>query len=329
MNKAGYPLGSVGVAARVGELPNFPSQDPGVLARYLCNAYATGAEVDFHRVDRKLWGIALDWLVGQAMLDVVGFAAPRLTLAYPQSRYLKTIAAIFARVPPPTNDATFAAFRDDPTQEVQIIPHAGASAALLAFCGGAQKMGIPLNLIHRWFGQLGVHVIYLRDYRRNLFDNGIQCLASDLAGTLGILRKIIANLEIQRVVCYGNSLGGYGALRYALELPSEAVLSFAGPTNLVPPLETHPLPRRRVPQGLNLRPLYQHANCAPRAHLVYSEHNAFDRAQASNFAGLPTVSLEMVPGATEHNVFLDVLFQGRYERLIQWLVDPHRGAGPP
>jgi pimeloyl-ACP methyl ester carboxylesterase len=330
MNRTGHPLGPVRAAACVGELPKLPSQDPAVLAQHLCNAYEIGAEVDYHRVDRKLWGFALNWLVGQAMLDVIGFAAPRLTLAYPESRYLKTIAAIFARLPPPANDAAFAAFRDDATQEVQIVPRIGANAVLLAFCGGAQKMGIPLNLIHRWFGQLGVHVIYLRDHRRRLFDNGVQSLASDLTGTLQILRKIIANLEVQRVVCYGNSFGGYAALRYAVELPSEAVLSFAGPTNLVPRVGTHPMPRRPgIPAGLNLCALYQHADCAPRAHLVYAEHNVFDRKQASNFADLPTVTLEMVPGATEHNVFLDVLFQGRYERLIQWLVDPYRGAGSP
>jgi pimeloyl-ACP methyl ester carboxylesterase len=314
----------------VGELPNDAPRDPGEIAQYLCGAYKTGVEIDFHRVDRKLWGLALDWLIDRSMLDVAMFAAPRLALAYPETRFLQTIAAIFARLPPPCDHASFAAFRDDVTREVQIIPRTGASAALLGFCGRAQRMGMPLNLIHRWFGQLGVHVIYLRDYQGKNYDNGIRSLAPDLGGTLQALREVIASLGVQRVVCYGNSLGGYGALRYALELQSEAVLCFAGPTSLVPGVDNILLREQRgVVPGLNLRPLYQRASCAPRTHLVYSEHHAFDRAQASNFAGLPTVSLEMAHGASGHDVLLHVLFHGRYERLIRWLVDPHRVAGAP
>jgi pimeloyl-ACP methyl ester carboxylesterase len=316
--------------AGVGELPNVAWQDAGEIAQYLCGAYNAGAEVDFHRVDGKLWGLALGWLIDRSVLDVATFAAPRLARAYPETRFFHTMAAILARLPAPCDDAPFAAFRDDVTREVQMIPRAGASAVLLGFCGRAQQIGMPLNLIHRWFGHLGVHVIYLRDYQGKNYDNGIRSLAPDLGGTLRALRETIAGLGVQRVVCYGNSLGGYGALRYALELQSEAVLCFGAPTNLVPDFGNIRLREKRgVAPGLDLRPLYQRASRAPRTHLVYAEHHASDRTQASNFAGLPTVSLEGVHGASGHDVFLRVLLDGRYERLVRWLVDPHRRAGAP
>lgn len=302
----------------------------GDLARYLCFARKAGVDVDFHKIDKKLWGLALEDLIYHHPLDVATFAAPQIARAFPEAAYFQTMMAVLAGLPPQSDDASFAAFRDDSALEVQIVPRVGARAALIGFCGRAQKMGMPLNLIHRWFGRLGVHVIYLRDYQSTTYDNGIRSLATDLTGTLRALREIIADLGVKRLVCYGNSLGSYGALRYALELHAEAVLAFAGPTTLDPGFKDFSLlAQRRVAPGLDLRPLYHTASHAPRAHIVFGELHAFDRAHAINFAGLPTVSLEMAPGCKSHEVFLYALFNGRYERLVQWLVDPHRGSRPP
>jgi hypothetical protein len=129
-------------------------------------------------------------------------------------------------------------------------------------------------------------------------------------------------------VCYGNSLGSYGALRYALELQAEAALAFAAPTNLLPNFGNF-IDKQNSEPGIDLRPLYESARYTPRVHLVYGEYHAFDRAQAINFLGLPTVTLEMAPGWRNHDVFLHTIFVGRYETLIQWLVDPNRTAGRP
>jgi len=305
-------------------------RDRTELARYLCRIYESGAEIDFQRVDRKLWGVALDRLIYEPRLDVAAFAAPRMALAFPEITYFQTMASLFAFLPPPTDDPSFAAFRDDVTREMQVVPRAGASVVLLAFCGRAQRIGMPLNMIHRWFGQLGVHFIYLRDYQRANYDKGIQSVAPDLPTTFGVLRQVIAELGASRVVCYGNSLGTYGALRYALELQAEAVLTFAGPTNLTPSfVGSSMLERMRVAPGIDLRPLYEDASCAPRAHLVYPEHEPDDRAQAENFSGLPNVTLEMALDASDHFSCLHAIFEGRYERLLEWLIDPYRSAGAP
>src|SRR5690349_11653605 len=125
------------------------------LAQQLCETYT----MDFHRVDKKLWGPVLQWLVDQSQDDVAKFAASRLALAYPEE-FFQTREAILSRMPPPCDDTAFAAFRDDVTREVQIIPRKGASAVAFGFCGNAQKLGLSLNLMHRWFGQLGAHVVY-------------------------------------------------------------------------------------------------------------------------------------------------------------------------
>ncbi len=312
------------------------SRRPDDLANYLGAAAMLDAEIEFFRVDEKLWAVALDRLITRAMLQEAVIAAERLASAYPASRFVQTMAAILGRLPGAPDDESFAAFCDDSPLEVQVVPRDQAEVVLIGFCGSAQRMGMPLNLIHRWFGLLNAHVIYLRDYSRKNYDNGVGSLGPDLATTLSALRELIDALGASRVVCYGNSLGGYGALRYGLELQAEAVLNFAGPTFLDPSeVEHNPgqaeqvLQRRRVTPGINLRPLYERAAATPRVHLVYSELNPYDRVHAANFAGLPNVTIEAVHGQATHDAFLPTLFEGRYEPLIRWLVDPNRSAGMP
>lgn len=309
---------------------SFPtSRQPDDLASYLSTASALDAEVDFYRVDEKLWALALDRLIARAMLEEAVLAGQRLAAAYPASRFFATMAGILARLPPACNDTAFAAFCDDPRLEVQVIPRDQADVVLLGFCGRAERMGMPLNLIHRWFGLLNAHVIYLRDYSRNHYDNGIDSLGPGLAGTLSALRELINALGPDRIVCYGNSMGGYGALRYGLELQAEAVLGFAAMTILEANEGEQLFQQRRLAPGIDLRPLYQRAATTPRVHLVYSEHYLKDRIQALNFEGLPNVTIEAARCEVSRQAVLHALFGGRFEPLIRWLVDANRGAGMP
>jgi hypothetical protein len=137
------------------EPPTPVSSDPDDLARYLCAAHAAGAEVDFRRVDRKRWGLALESLLYLPALDVAATVAPALAAEFPEVTYFETMAEVFRRLPEANSDATVAAFRDDVGKEVQVVRCPGASVVVLGFCGSAQKMGLPLNVIHRWMGRLG------------------------------------------------------------------------------------------------------------------------------------------------------------------------------
>jgi len=307
----------------------FPrSRQPEEFTEYLCRTHAAGIEVDLRRADGKIWAMGLDGLINNSRMDVARALAPRMAAAFPGTSYFRTMATLFDRLPEPCDDPSFAAFRDDKAKEVQTVARAGANCVLLAFCGRTQRIGMPIDLIHRWFGPLGVHVIYLRDYEGHNYDQGIRSLSGDMASTLLALREIIAGLRVNRIVCYGNSLGSYGALRYALELEAEAALAFAAPTNLLPHFGNF-IDKQNAEPGIDLRPLYENKRYTPRVHLVYGERHPFDRAQAVNFRGLPTVTLEMAPDWNHHDVFLHAIFVGRYEPLLRWLVDPNRTAGRP
>jgi len=300
------------------------------LAERAIATIAMGEQPPLFASDEKHWILAMEDLIKLGALETAAVLAPALAADFPALSYFRTMAMILAQMPRAVDDSAFTAFADDPTAEVQTARRQGARALLIAFCGTALKAGLPLNLLHRWLGEIRVHVVYLRDFRRLNYDEGVPALASSYEDTLHALQLIADDLGAERVVCYGNSLGGYAALRYGLDLGADAVLCFAGPTNLSDSFRGAEFRKRYAgTEGLDLRPLYQSAQRPPRAHLVYGEACAEDKAQAGNFAGLPSVTLAGVSDWNDHNVFLYALQRRTFGNHFAWLADPNRDVGGP
>ena len=133
--------------------------------------------------------------------------------------------------PAPVGEGDFA---DDPASDVQIARRAGCDTVLLAFCGQGHEIGPPMPMMHRWLGGLGASVVYLRDFNGCKYLGGIKSLAADRPASLEALRRIVDQLGGRRILCYGNSAGGFGALDYGLALGADAILCMAGATNLDP-----------------------------------------------------------------------------------------------
>jgi hypothetical protein len=291
------------------------------LARHLVKCSHHRLQPRFDGADEKLWVLSLDLLIQRQQLDAASYAAPRLADAFPGVTYLQRMATILERLPPAGGDQAFANFVDDPKVDFQIWPRVGASTVLFAFTGMFGGLGMPLPLLHRWFGQVGVHVVYLRDSPRQAYNEGIRSLAPDYSGTLDALRRIARDLTASRIVCYGNSSGGYGALRYALDLRAEAVLVFGAMTNLCAEfVSSEAFARYRLNPGPDLRPLYLSADRRPHVHILYGADNEMDATQAGNLAGIPAVTLEAVPAWKGHDVFVQVIAEGRLPTLLRALL---------
>lgn len=300
------------------------------LAERAIATIATGEQPSLSPSDDKLWVLAMEDLVKLRALETAAALAPALTAAYPAASYFRTMAMILAQMPRAMDDPAFTDFADDPRREVQTARRRGARALLLVFCGSALKAALPLNLLHRWLGVIGVHVVYLRDFRRSNYDQGVPALACSYQGTLHALQTIAEDLGAEHILCFGNSLGGYAAMRFGLDLGAQAVLSFAGPTNLSGAFLTPEFRKRfEITEGYDLRPLYEGAQRPPRVHLVYGDACADDKRQALNFAGLPTVTLAAASGWNDHNVFLYTMQQRTFADHLAWLADPNRDAGGP
>jgi hypothetical protein len=219
-------------------------------------------------------------------------------------------------------------FTNDLRTDVQIVRRKKCDTVLLLFGDRRHFLGMTIPAMHRWFGGLPASLLYLRDFRRLAFLAGIASLGASRDATLDSLRKIIASLGGRRVLCFGNSGGVFAALHYGLDLQAEAVLAFAGTTNLSAEFNTGLRSAgivARLAQGLgstvdvDLRQLYARAQRPPRVRIVYGENNWDDRVQAEYLSGLPSVTLEPLQKLASHDAVIYSVIGGLFETQLNWL----------
>jgi hypothetical protein len=301
------------------------------LAEHLEHCVAADNPPKFDSRDDKLWILALDALIARGAVEAAKHALIWMNESFPNTKYFQRMNVVLSRLPPVSVDRNFAAFRDDRSKDIQVVRRAGADVVLIGLCGAQHQMMIPVNLIHRWFGQANVHVIYLRDFSSRLYSHGVSSISGGYQATIDQLLVSARELGATRIVCQGHSSGGFGAMKMALDLGAEATLTFGAPTCMIP-LKDEQQRYDQFSGGVttNLRVLYDAALQTPRAHLIFAGLHERDVRQATNMAGLPKVTLEAMPDQDHHgSVFLQVLEMGRYETLLNWLVDPSRCAGIP
>ncbi len=92
-----------------------------------------------------------------------------------------------------------------------------------------------INMIHRWLGRIGAHIVYLRDRKNQFYVMGVSSLGHDYATSIAALRRLIDQLGARSVHCMGELAGVYGALQMGLDLGAQSVLCLSGPTELTAP----------------------------------------------------------------------------------------------
>jgi hypothetical protein len=237
---------------------------------------------------------------------------------------LSSLRLLVANAPAPSQPG----FADDMARDVQVVPTPGAACALLVFTSGFHKFQAPLNLMHRWFGLLGASVVYLRDFNRLFYLQGIRSLGNGYAATLVGLRRIVDTLGVTRIACVGASSGSYGAMRIGLDLGAERVLCLAGPSmfdDSIPDLLARerlcgPFPNPIDKRRLNLALPYAMAPNPPRLRLVFGADHATDRREAANMRRVPFVERIPLPGLAHHSVVPRLVTDGTFSTHLRWAV---------
>jgi hypothetical protein len=286
-------------------------------------SYAEGRPPNLERAELPAWAKGADFLIEQGRLDLAEHAVRRLNEAYPDFPWARNLCALFDIMPSATQGQP--PFADEYPNPLQVVRREGAEIAILVFCGVQHRLGMPLPMAHRWFGRVPASLVYMRDLRAMSYMAGIEGLGPDMPTSVEALREVIAELGARRVICYGNSSGGYGALAYGLELGAEAALCMSAPFNLEPAFNTH---LRQIQSAqrlkaafpdriLDLRELYKACSSPPRTYIVYGEHHWDDRLHAEHMRGLPGVSLSVVPGYEGHNTGVEMIRLGQFDALLQ------------
>lgn len=193
----------------------------------------------------------------------------------------------------------------------------GSDVTAMVFTGRARRVGVSVVLMQRLLEPLGCNIVVLYDWRDALYLGGVAGLGRGVGDTARALARLSRSLGASRIVCVGQSTGGYGALRYGLELGAESVLAFS-------PLIRRPLnPRRREALSLragrpldeaevNLRQLWAQSRITPRTTIVHGADNANDRRAAEELSARPGVTVRPLEGVGEHGVIQVLLARGAF-----------------
>lgn len=288
----------------------------------LIRAFAEGRAPNFAEAELADWIKVADDMIVWGELDVALHAVRCIREAWPNLAWGQNVAELIARIPPVDPEAP--PFSDDLSKAMNVIARDGADTAILVFGGGRDRVGMPPPMLHRWLSIPPASLIYLRDPLRLAYLGGVPDAGADMATTIASLRTLIQELGASRVICYGNSIGGYGALRYGLELGANAVFSMAGLVNLQGRFnaglhydESAQRIEAAFPEAeLDLRELYRSTKSPPATWIVYGEHNWDDRIHAEYMAGVDGITLTQIGGSKDHNVAAELIRAGQFQAFL-------------
>jgi hypothetical protein len=297
------------------------------------------------------WVAIIERMLRAGEFDAVEHTVRHLQTEFPRLAFARNMCQLFDHLPAEDGQVPF---QDQAGKEVQIVRRPGADAVIFLFCGFANRLGLPLAVMHRWFGKLPAHLVYLRDSQRQYYLQGIRSLGPDRAITVRELQRIARRLRARRLLCFATSGGVFAALQYGVLLKADRVLCIAGPTNIAPEFNAHSKRDGAVPpsvaapertrekrkkrraalaegladtsdsaaRDLDARYSYETAEHPPRTLFLFASDNWDDRIQAENLRDLPSITLRELPDTAEHNIVPDLVWRDELDALLAWLVEP-------
>lgn len=179
---------------------------------------------------------------------------------------------------------------------------------VLVFGGLEDQLMLPLSLMDRYFAALNLSAVYLKDFQRSMYVNGISELGTSFEATLQALRSLLKTLKTKRLFTLGTSVGGFASMLYGLNLKAEVSISFSGPSFILHPQETRAKAfRKRLSstfeseQDFDIRSAFaKHQDAKMATHIYYGDANAEDTFQASLIENYPNVYLNAMRGFEHH-----------------------------
>jgi hypothetical protein len=215
--------------------------------------------------------------------------------------------------------------------------HAGSKRLIIVFTGLAPRFWLSLMLLHAFLKKFDAHVMYLSDFRRLMFLDGVETVGKGYDVTLHRLKEAVSDMAVQDIHVMGNSAGGFASLRYAIDLGAESYLGMSIRTDLSPgtklPLGDffkRPVVRETAPHMLvDLKPLLAASPHPKRIILFCGDGNLIDRAHVEHVADLPNVEVAMLENYGAHDVVPGILAIGKFEEVLHRFVyaTPFAAAG--
>lgn len=110
--------------------------------------------------------------------------------------------------------------------------HEGSATLLVTFAGISGALGIFPFEFFNITKDFNINKIFIRDFNQSWYHSGISGISSDIEGTARFLQGIIKNKRYKKIVCLGNSMGGYAAIIIGTLINADIVHAFAPQTFL-------------------------------------------------------------------------------------------------
>jgi len=190
------------------------------------------------------------------------------------------------------------------------------------------QLGMPLNRI------------MLRDSRNAWYQYGVAGLGDSVDAVAARLRQMIAAIKPSKVICIGQSMGGYAAILFGMLLQADAVIAYGplsylkaewverdGDQRWLPVFRalSRQLPMPFYDDLINLAKSY---STLPQLHIVAGTNPDgtggmpnMDQIHVDRYAGLPGVRLHIYPEA-RHEVSYWLVDKGLMDQLLYSIVEP-------
>jgi hypothetical protein len=315
-------------------LADMPKYAPtGGRARRIAAAFLEGRPPAYDPEQLGAWMGAADWLVESGRLEEGKVILDVLNREQPGVEWAVNLSELLDRAPPLEPGAPVLA--DQLLNDFQVVARPGAEVAMILFCGARHRLGMSVSVMHRWLVRLGASLIYVRDFHGQSFLKGVASQGGDLASTMAALRRTMEGLGARRAVCLGCSGGGFGALRYAIELGGCGI-SMGSPTNMEPAFNQHmnhaavaaQLKAAFPDEDLDLRRRIEAAAHPPRTLIVYGGKNWNERIHAEHMAGTPGAVLYPLAWYKGHATAPELIRRGELLPVLEAFI-AGRPVAPP
>jgi hypothetical protein len=111
-------------------------------------------------------------------------------------------------------------------------PNPESKTLLICFGGVAGRLGMRAFEFGKITGDLPVSRIFLKDPSRRFYLAGIPGLGSNVKKAAAGLRALAHDMGAERIICLGNSMGGFGAIVYGALLDARVIHAFKSRTTV-------------------------------------------------------------------------------------------------
>lgn len=190
------------------------------------------------------------------------------------------------------------------------------NGTVLVFGGFDDKYWLPANTLDHIFAEVGLTAIYLKDFTRLIYLDGIKTLGSSYDETISELSRRINHINPGKpIYTFGQSAGSLAAMIYGEALNAEASLVFSPNATIDlddQPLlgeERHKLIWRRLfknldPTKFDLEKILERSSISYRVTAYVGADHELDVNHAKMIEKMPRTKVHYLEGLDSHNAFM-------------------------